>query len=286
MKTPHIVRPFLAAALLCANAWAQTPGGGAQQFAREGLSFAYPAGWTLADKSNPQAQHLVLTRPDISALVMVIVYRDVLQSSDYLRAAREQITKSFAVNVARQMGRTEQPLPLDEKCLEVAGRQAVGYLLRGQLDKRAGTGEVYSLALGRRFVNLVHIRADADEAEGAKAWRAVLDSLKVEPPPGSTAESGQLEDSVAGGKLNKKAVKRVAPRYPPEALASRTQGSVVVQLTVDEKGDVVAAQALNGPTQLQGAAERAAQFWKFTPTTLCGRPVKVNGTITINFELR
>jgi hypothetical protein len=31
---------------------------------------------------------------------------------------------------------------------------------------------------------------------------------------------------------------------------------------------------------------RAARAAKFTPTTLCGKPVKVSGVVTYNFVLR
>jgi len=46
--------------LLCLFAPAQTTQGGRPE--KDGLSFSYPAGWAIEDKSNAQAQHLVLTR--------------------------------------------------------------------------------------------------------------------------------------------------------------------------------------------------------------------------------
>lgn len=88
----------------------------------------------------------------------------------------------------------------------------------------------------------------------------------------------------SGGVLQGSATKRVEPTYPPEALAHRIAGSVVVEVTLDLNGNVMAARALSGPDELRGAAVSAAREWKFRPTTLSGVPVEVIGTITFNFN--
>jgi TonB family protein len=89
----------------------------------------------------------------------------------------------------------------------------------------------------------------------------------------------------AGGVLQGSARRRVEPPYPESALTKRIGGSVVVEVTVDEDGSVIAARALSGPDELRGAAVSAAREWKFRPTALSGIPVKVIGTITFNFNL-
>ncbi|HLG13091.1 MAG TPA: TonB family protein [Blastocatellia bacterium] len=48
---------------------------------------------------------------------------------------------------------------------------------------------------------------------------------------------------------------------------------------------MVEAKAVSGHPYLQEAAEDAARRWKFTPTKVAGKPVKVIGTITFSFEL-
>jgi protein TonB len=88
-----------------------------------------------------------------------------------------------------------------------------------------------------------------------------------------------------GGVLNDRAVKKPAPRYPPEAKSVRAQGTVVVQILVDEEGNIASAQAMSGPLLLRGVSEEAARKAKFKPTTLCGRPVKVSGVTTYNYVL-
>jgi protein TonB len=60
-------------------------------------------------------------------------------------------------------------------------------------------------------------------------------------------------------------------------------GTVTVQVTIDESGNVVAAQAVSGHPLLQAAAVAAARQAKFSPTLLSGKPVKVTGVLTYNF---
>jgi len=90
----------------------------------------------------------------------------------------------------------------------------------------------------------------------------------------------------SGGVLNSVATARVEPAYPPLARTARVQGSVIVQVTVDERGNVIAAQALSGHPLLKDAAVNAARGWTFAPTKLNGVPVKTSGTIAFNFNLR
>ncbi len=59
---------------------------------------------------------------------------------------------------------------------------------------------------------------------------------------------------------------------------------VVVQVTVDESGNVMAAKAVSGHPLLQAAAVAAARQARFTPTLLSGKPVKISGMITYDFK--
>jgi len=88
----------------------------------------------------------------------------------------------------------------------------------------------------------------------------------------------------SGGVLQGSATKRVEPAYPPLAKAARISGSVVVEVTVDEEGNVISARVISGHPLLKDAAVTAARGWTFTPTKLQGDPVKVIGTITFNFH--
>ena len=88
-----------------------------------------------------------------------------------------------------------------------------------------------------------------------------------------------------GGVLRGEAIRKPEPAYPPLARTAGVSGAVVVEVTIDESGDVVAARALSGSPLLWDAAVSAALGWKFNPTMLSGQPVMVIGTITFDFRL-
>ncbi len=72
--------------------------------------------------------------------------------------------------------------------------------------------------------------------------------------------------------------------YPPAAKAIRASGDVNVQVTIDEKGNVISANAVSGHALLRQAAENAARGAKFSPTLLSNQPVKVTGVIVYKFS--
>ena len=88
---------------------------------------------------------------------------------------------------------------------------------------------------------------------------------------------------VKGGVLNGKAITLPKPAYPAIARQTRASGAVVVQVLVDEKGNVITALPLSGHPLLQAAAVAAARGAKFSPTKVAGKPVKVSGVINFNF---
>ena len=83
--------------------------------------------------------------------------------------------------------------------------------------------------------------------------------------------------------INSNAVILAKPKYPAAARAVRASGAVNVQVTIDEDGEVVMANAVSGHPLLRQAAEKAARESRFSPTTLAGQPVKVTGIIVYNF---
>ena len=105
--------------------------------------------------------------------------------------------------------------------------------------------------------------------------------IKDEPPPPPPKPTPRAP--ISGGVLNGKAIRLVQPPYPAIARSAHASGQVVVQVLIDENGNVVAAHATSGHPLLQAAAVSAARSSKFTPTKLSGQPVKVNGVIIYNF---
>jgi len=103
-----------------------------------------------------------------------------------------------------------------------------------------------------------------------------------EPPP-PPEEKPKPRAPISGGVLNGKAISLPKPGYPPIARAAHAAGTVVVQVLIDENGNVVSASAVSGHPLLINAAVSAARSAKFSPTKLSGQPVKVTGVIQYNF---
>lgn len=106
-----------------------------------------------------------------------------------------------------------------------------------------------------------------------------------QPTPAPTPQRPTAPINISLGVLASKAISKPAPPYPPIAKAARAQGTVAVQVVIDEQGRVISAKATNGHPLLLRAAELAAYQARFTPTLLSGQPVKVTGVITYNFVL-
>lgn len=100
---------------------------------------------------------------------------------------------------------------------------------------------------------------------------------------GGSASAG---GGVSVGGLDDQKLSAPSPTYPPIARAANAQGVVRVRVTVNEEGNVVAAEAVSGHPLLQSAAVDAARAAKFKPTKVDGTPVKVSGVISYNFTLK
>jgi periplasmic protein TonB len=106
-----------------------------------------------------------------------------------------------------------------------------------------------------------------------------VDIAEPPPPPAPTPPRAPI----SGGVLNGKAISLPKPAYPPIARQAHASGTVVVQVTIDENGNVISARAISGHPLLQAVSVGAARGARFSPTKLSGQPVKVTGVITYNF---
>jgi TonB family protein len=91
---------------------------------------------------------------------------------------------------------------------------------------------------------------------------------------------------VSSGVLEKIAAKKVQPLYPPEAKAAGVSGEVKIRILISEEGNVIEAEAVEGPDLLRESALAAARLWVFMPTELSGTRVKVEGRLTFKFARR
>ncbi|PYS68343.1 MAG: hypothetical protein DMF69_20485 [Acidobacteria bacterium] len=113
--------------------------------------------------------------------------------------------------------------------------------------------------------------------------RVVIDD---EPPP--VPESKPVVPAIVRRSviLNSEAIYLPKPSYPALARNIRLQGTVAVQVLIDESGKVISAKAVSGHPMLVAEAQRAASQARFSPTKINGQPVKISGVISYNFVMQ
>jgi len=79
-------------------------------------------------------------------------------------------------------------------------------------------------------------------------------------------------------------VHTVDPVYPPEALAQKLRGPVVLQVRVGRDGSVEDLKIVRGYFILGRAATAAVSQWRFQPYSINGHAAATQTVITINFS--
>jgi protein TonB len=80
---------------------------------------------------------------------------------------------------------------------------------------------------------------------------------------------------------------RVVPEYPPELRAQGLEGTVLLEVDIDETGSVVAVRIKRGTgLAFDQAAVKAIQASTYNPAMRGGTPVAVRVTIPVKFRLR
>jgi TonB family protein len=109
--------------------------------------------------------------------------------------------------------------------------------------------------------------------------------VKPQPPPEPIKPSPPSIIKRSEGVIRGNCTYQVKPTYPSIARVAKVEGEVVIEITIDEEGNVMSAKVVSGHPLLQQAALSAARQWKFKPTLLNRNPVKVSGKLTFRFKL-
>lgn len=82
-------------------------------------------------------------------------------------------------------------------------------------------------------------------------------------------------------------VSKVDPTYPPQAIRMQAEGSVVLDVEIDETGRVTDVQVTRGlPFGLSEAAAAAVREWRYRPAEGPNGPVRSRKAVRILFTLR
>jgi periplasmic protein TonB len=100
-----------------------------------------------------------------------------------------------------------------------------------------------------------------------------------------TADTKKLKLRVSSGVAEGLKTHTVNPKYPREARDKGIQGEVILQATIDTKGNITNLNAVRGDPILADASIEAVKQWRYKPYILNGEPVEVETTIKIVFHL-
>ena len=110
--------------------------------------------------------------------------------------------------------------------------------------------------------------------------------LDADPPPPPALVEKSKPKVLPKNVINGDALFLPKPPYPPIAKRLGIEGTVNVQVLVDETGKVISAKAVSGNPALTRAAQQAALNARFSPTKIGEQAVKVSGVIVYNFVLQ
>lgn len=114
----------------------------------------------------------------------------------------------------------------------------------------------------------------------------VEEASKPKPEAAAPKTMARPEFVNLGSLTGANAVRMVTPVYSPVAQRTQVEGKVMVEVELDEEGNVVEAKATEGHQMLRSSAEDAARRSKFKPALFDNRPIKAKGVIIYNFTLR
>jgi protein TonB len=111
--------------------------------------------------------------------------------------------------------------------------------------------------------------------------------IEAPPPPPPAPPAAPPRPVRIAGELRPPALlRRVEPEYPRLAVAANVTGVVILEATVDERGQVSDVRVLRSVHPLIDAeAVKAVQQWRYSPLTLNGHLAPFVLTVTLSFSL-
>lgn len=78
----------------------------------------------------------------------------------------------------------------------------------------------------------------------------------------------------------------VRPKMPEAARQLGLKGPVVLEIKIDEGGNVADVRIVRGNPILNSVAEDAVKQWKYEPISFEGKPIAVWSTVVVDFQER
>ena len=111
------------------------------------------------------------------------------------------------------------------------------------------------------------------------------DEVKI--PQTTTIKPVRSKDQLGVEVIIPTPIRRITPVYPEKCKKEGIEGTVVLEIKIDEAGNVMDVQVLKSVhPDIDKAAIEAIKKWKYKPVLKDGKPAPVVFAVTINFWLR
>jgi len=210
------------------------------------------------------------------------------------RDAEQQFRASNAQQLAAEQARAVEQLREYERQLDQAARQfeanrdsqadleALARAAREAADalRRAAAGDASARAQAEAAT--VRLREAQRKLEAARAQQ----SASVDGSQPLRSPSGRAPVQITAAVTRPVPIKSPKPQHSAEAMRARIEGTVTLEVLVDERGLVADARVLKSIPLLDQSALEAARQWEFKPAMLNGEPVPVLIQLELNFTLK
>jgi len=190
--------------------------------------------------------------------------------------------------IAISMGESNKPKPQPPRRDDKPHETKTKVVARGPARGLSSPIAAATAAAGPVFTD-IGISMDASGSEGV----AVATAPKAPPPPKVIAMEPAKPKVLAAKApdcteplVKARPVNVIRPEFSSEARTAGVDGRVRVEVTVDERGDVIDAKVLKGLGHgLDESSLEAARRTHFQPATRCGKPVVAPFLLSFKFAL-
>jgi TonB family protein len=193
-----------------------------------------------------------------------LLWPGLLQSTMSAAKCKTDDDLGFASAVYRPDGRVAKlqiySKPLSGACVDVLSALARLTLADPDHGPAAGAAELLVLPIDKDFV-------ECSNTLPQEPFEPVRIGATVKPP---------------------QKIRDARPIYPDDALTRRITGLVSLEVVISPAGCITSMTVVRSAMlpSLDFAATRAVSRWRFTPTLADGKPVPVNMTVTVTFNLQ
>ena len=192
-----------------------------------------------------------------------------------IQLAREEVVDQAAIELTESKERyVESLLAVALAGSPVTYTPTSAFLRRRLLQRRIARILQESTMTTRRLIASLTVSAAALALTGLFAVR----SFPLEAQGRKSADTGAPVQLLSGGEH---LLHGALPEYPDRAVVQKIEGDVVVDMTLDDRGEVSDARVLSGPEELRRAALEAVLQWHYSPASLSSTGTQA----TLRFKL-